>query len=598
MKYSYAVKIWISISLLSVSMTLCCVSYLYLQSRSLLLHQMGSRLADVGRTAIVQFSDAEYAALQRLTEQAQRSSAPYDLVIQGMKAGDYRESIDSTVARQIMESDDFQLLVRFLRRIKASTESSLVGQLRETQRPAIRYATILVRIPEDSSNRILRFLADADYDDSELPNPFGTLLFSNSEALQWAVSGSVAADDHFRYENGQYLLSAGIPIRDTQGKPIAILALDYDAGSEANTVKRLKYWSGAAVVVSFLLSSLIAVLISRMLNRPIELLRMGAQRVRDKDFTTRVAVTSNDELGLLGAVFNEMVDEIGRYSQHLEAINRSLERFVPKEFLKQLGHERITDVRLGDHVQRQMTVLFSDIRSFSTITEYMSPRDSFDFVNEYLRAVSPAIRRHGGFIDKFIGDAIMALFPSGPESAVSAAIDMQRALAEFNRSGAEVGRAAVRIGIGIHHGSMMLGTVGESERMEGTVIADAVNLASRLESLTKEYHTEIIVSEFVANSITQNEDVFSRYLGTVQVKGKQLPTEIYELIPNRNCDATRIRIVSRHDFDRAVRALEERNIGEALAILANLLDRDPSDATAQYFIERCRGFETEHQQNL
>ncbi|MCB0322369.1 MAG: HAMP domain-containing protein [Bdellovibrionales bacterium] len=585
MKISFATKVWISIAILSVGIACSSVTYLYSQSKALLLNQMGSRLADVGRTAVEFFGPEERELLKRLRDEAQKLSSPFALVTQGMEAGEYRSSIADEQANQIMEGDDFKTIVELLRRIKGNT---LANHAHINGRPAIRYATVLVAVPEDRTMRIMRFLADADYDDPTVPNPFGTLLYGNSDALTAALHGHVAADSDFRRENGQYLLSAGIPIPGEDGTPIGILALDYDAESEANSVRRLLYWSISVVVGSFVLSVLLAVLISRMLNRPIEILRAGAERVRNKDFSTRVEVETDDELGLLASAFNSMVEEIGRYSSDLEQINSSLARFVPTEFLQQLGQASITEVALGDHVQKQMTVLFSDIRSFSTITEYMSPRDSFDLVNDYLRAVSPIIRRHGGFIDKFIGDAIMALFPDGPETAVAAAVEMQQALRPFNEEGHDLGRPMIQVGIGIHHGNMMLGTVGESERMEGTVIADAVNLASRLESLTKEYRAGIIASERVARSIAGSEDVFSRYLGVVKVKGKQTAVDIYELFPNQNNDETRIRIVSRKDFERAVRAVEKNDIAEALEMLEEILERNPTDGTAQYFLERCR----------
>ena len=588
MRVSYSTKIWISIAILSVGTAICSVSYLYLRSRTLVLEQMGGRLADIGRTAVEYFGPDEIEKLKRLRIAGEEAAVPYNLVAQGMSPGEFRESLPLEKSEEVMQSEDFLSIVSILRKIKENTKFISTGREERAGKPAIRFASILTTVAEDKERKILRFLADADYNDHEDPNPFGNLLYGNSEALLWALSGQVAADKDFRYEEGQHLLSAGIPIFDTDNKPLAILALDYDANSEVNAVNDLLYWSWAIVLISFVLSLLLAMLISRMLNRPIEILRVGAERVRGKDFSARVQVNSQDELGLLGSAFNGMVEEIQLYAKNLETTNSAFARFVPREFLKQLGHESVTEVCLGDHVQRQMTVLFTDIRAFSTITEYMSPRDSFDFINEYLRSVSPIIRRHGGFIDKYIGDAIMALFPDGAQDAINAAIDMQKALEEFNSSGIELGRVAIEIGIGIHHGNLMLGTVGETERMDGTVISDAVNLASRLESLTKEYYAGIIVSERALRSILQKDQIYSRYLGTVKVKGKQNVVEIYEVIANQNSDIVRYKIASREKFEIAVRALEEHKNQEALEILENIIKNNPHDKTAVYMFERCK----------
>jgi class 3 adenylate cyclase len=142
-------------------------------------------------------------------------------------------------------------------------------------------------------------------------------------------------------------------------------------------------------------------------------------------------------------------------------------------------------------------------------------------LNDYLGRVSPVVRSYGGFIDKFIGDAIMAIFPDSPNNAVRAAIEMQKEVARMNERGTE----PLQIGIGIHTGRLALGTIGERDRMEGTVISDAVNLASRLQDLTKKLQSPIILSETTYNQISHREGM--RYLGSVRVKGKSELTRIY-----------------------------------------------------------------------
>ena len=186
---------------------------------------------------------------------------------------------------------------------------------------------------------------------------------------------------------------------------------------------------------------------------------------------------------------------LARIRTHLDLlnINTAYSRFVPNEFLRTLGRESILDVHLGDQIQGTMTVLFSDIRSFTTISEGMTPQENFTFLNDYLKQVIPPIRMNHGFIDKYIGDAVMAIFPDTPEDAVKAAIGMLRELEAYNRKGKL--KCALRIGVGLHTGTLMLGTIGDDARMDGTVISDTVNLASRLEGLTKRYGASLIVSE-------------------------------------------------------------------------------------------------------
>jgi len=160
-----------------------------------------------------------------------------------------------------------------------------------------------------------------------------------------------------------------------------------------------------------------------------------------------------------------------------ENLTHSYGRFVPHEFLDLLDKESILKVELGDQVQKEMTILFSDIRSFTTLSEGMTPKENFQFINNYLSQMGPLVRTHHGFIDKYIGDTVMALFDKSADDAVQASIAMLRLLEDYNNAQLKEGKASIKIGIGINTGMLMLGTVGEEDRMEGTVISDSVNIA-------------------------------------------------------------------------------------------------------------------------
>ncbi len=220
---------------------------------------------------------------------------------------------------------------------------------------------------------------------------------------------------------------------------------------------------------------------------------------------------------------------LGNANSRLARLNNAFERFVPVEFLQYLHRKSIADVRLGQFARSHMTVLFSDIRDFTTISERMTPEENFDFINSYLREMGPIIRRHEGFIDKYIGDAIMALFKEPTDRAVMAGVLMLKQLEEFNARRAAENDDAIRIGIGLHTGEMMLGTVGEERRMQGTVISDAVNLAARLEALTKEYQVPLLISEDTLSGLQNPEAFQTRFIDRVAVKGKSIPVSIYEV---------------------------------------------------------------------
>ncbi|MBM9577648.1 adenylate/guanylate cyclase domain-containing protein [Leptospira sp. 201903070] len=232
---------------------------------------------------------------------------------------------------------------------------------------------------------------------------------------------------------------------------------------------------------------------------------------------------------MLSLKFSSAFVSIENLSADLTRTNQSYSRFVPLEFLKFLGKKNITEIELGDQTQREMTILFSDIRSFTQLSERMTPKDNFDFLNSYMGRMGPIIRKHGGFVDKYLGDGIMALFPDSPDDAVEAAKEMKSALEEHNQSRLERNYDPIRIGIGIHTGVLMLGTIGEEARMDGTVISDAVNLASRIEGLTKEYGVEILLSDESYQKIRNRKKYTFQELGRVSVKGKENSVGVYEV---------------------------------------------------------------------
>ncbi|MBS4062354.1 MAG: hypothetical protein KG029_18305 [Bacteroidetes bacterium] len=253
-------------------------------------------------------------------------------------------------------------------------------------------------------------------------------------------------------------------------------------------------------------------------------------RQQGEDELGRLAILrTNDEIGELANGYNEMAMRITGNISALKEITEANQRFVPEEFLQILGKKSITDVALGDQVQKHMTILFVDIRSFTTISEKLSPKENFDFLNDYLGYMEPVIRAHNGFIDKFIGDSIMALFGDKAEDAIDAALEMHERLKEFNLMLKQVGRPPIDTGAGIHTGNLMLGVVGGEGRMETTVISDSVNLASRLEGLTRNYDAFLIVSESTLELVGNKNCYAHKYLDEVKVKGRTGAVKVYAI---------------------------------------------------------------------
>ncbi|MEI7012732.1 7TM diverse intracellular signaling domain-containing protein [Leptospira licerasiae] len=267
-------------------------------------------------------------------------------------------------------------------------------------------------------------------------------------------------------------------------------------------------------------------------------------------------------------------------------LTESYARFVPKDFLANLGKDSILDVRLGDQIQKEMAVLFSDIRSFTTLSEQMTPAENFNFINSYLSRMSPIIQRHNGFIDKFIGDAIMALFQRNVIDAVSAGVEMQRYLKEYNEHRHHQGYIPIQIGVGIHSGSLMLGTIGAEERLEGTVISDTVNLASRIESLTKVYGSRIAVSESTIEEVKKDGKFHFRFLDRVKVKGKQRPVSVYEVFDGDEPQYQDLKLKTKESYEKGVKAFYSNSFEDAKQQFENVISIFPDDKATQLYLKR------------
>lgn len=225
--------------------------------------------------------------------------------------------------------------------------------------------------------------------------------------------------------------------------------------------------------------------------------------------------------------------ENARLYDEQRATLKAAARFVPTEFLDALGSKSIRDVVQGDGIRLRLTVLFVDIRQFTTLSEQLSASDTFTFLNDYLTIVEPVIRNHSGFVDKYVGDAVMALFPDSPINAIDAGLEIQSALDAFNQQRKVKNEQTIRVGVGIHVGEVMLGTVGTGNRMDTTVIGDTVNIASRLEELTKASNSTMLVSEDVINEIPSNRfDVAMK--GEEVIRGRKAPIKVFEILRRAN----------------------------------------------------------------
>ena len=274
----------------------------------------------------------------------------------------------------------------------------------------------------------------------------------------------------------------------------------------------------------------------------------------------------------------------------LAKLSAAYARFVPHDFISLLEKPSIIEVKLGENQERDMTVLFADIRSFTALSENMTPPENFAFINTYLEKISPAIRKNNGFIDKYIGDAVMALFPRSSSDGVRAAIDMQKEVNIYNQQRQNNGLFPIAIGIGLHAGNLMLGTIGERERMESTVIADAVNLASRLEGLTKVYGAGIIVSGAIIERLDDPKKYNYRFVDRVTVKGKRNAVSVFEVYDTETEQSIVLKQQTAEVFQEALNFYYQQKFVAAQKVFQNILQINPDDRVAMLYFKRSRKY--------
>ncbi|MEC4892498.1 MAG: PAS domain S-box protein [Oscillatoria sp. PMC 1051.18] len=275
------------------------------------------------------------------------------------------------------------------------------------------------------------------------------------------------------------------------------------------------------------------------------------------------------------------------FTEQLLQLNKANERFVPSQFLQLLNKQSIVDIQVGDQVEKKMSILFADIRGFTRLSEGMTPEDNFKFINAYLSRMEPAIMENRGFIDKYIGDGLMALFNGSADDAVKAAITMMHRLAQYNTTRDRPERPPLKIGIGINTGLLMLGTVGGESRLDSTVIGDAVNLASRLEHLTKEYGVSVLVSHHTFASLTKPEKYNLRFVDRVQVSGKSKTVAVFEVFDADPPAVKECKLITKTVFEQAIWLFFQGKLAEARQQFANCLEVNPNDTVAKNYLRRC-----------
>ena len=284
---------------------------------------------------------------------------------------------------------------------------------------------------------------------------------------------------------------------------------------------------------------------------------------------------------------------LARVKVHLSLANlhKAYMRFVPQEFLEQMGRSNIAEVSLGDQLEQYMAVLVTDIRDFTTISEQISPAQTFTFLNEYLERMAPLIRSNGGFVSKFMGDAIVALFPGGAKNALQASGLIMQELEDYNREQSGLLKKPIRIGMGIQVGKAILGTVGFKGRMDVTVVSRKIGQATLFERLTKLYGCDIVISGDVLR-LSKELVPTARLLGRIRQAGPEPWLEFHEVLGIMGRPADGRKLASCATFEKGVRLSWERDWDHAMDCFGQVLQLNPHDRGARVYLDFCKNSES------
>lgn len=367
-------------------------------------------------------------------------------------------------------------------------------------------------------------------------------------------------------------------------------------------INQITQRTGIILVLAIILGGIMILVFAGYLTNPLTRVAQAMEKIiSTNDLSNRVQVEYNDETGKLAHTFNMMVGA-------LETAYNQIKRFAFKAALAQKREHKIRNIfqkyvpadvidefftnpekmLIGEN--RVISILFSDIRSFTSISEKMMPDDLVNSLNRYFTVMVDIIMARHGIVDKYIGDAIMAFFGAPVRhkddalQSVLAGIEMSEALGQFNAQQRELGKPEFRIGVGINYGVVTVGNIGTEKKMDYTIIGDMVNLASRMEGLTKKYHQPLLISESLHQKV--KDEVDCRLIDTVAVKGKTKGVRIYTV--KKRLSEEEKKAWTLHNT--AMESYYRRDFDEAIGYFQNVQKIFPDDYASQLIIDRCRQF--------
>ena len=410
--------------------------------------------------------------------------------------------------------------------------------------------------------------------------------FESSEENQSVIKDRMISSGEFEDANGTWIYAIG-PVMNSEGIVVGI----YEVGKEMHGFETHQKQLFYSVVESIIIISGVIVIVFLLMTfyllNSIRMLRRSVNEMASGKWDTVVDIRTKDEVSDLGDRFNFMSKQIRDYVTEVTELSESYFRFVPQQFMNFLGKDSILDIKLGDQVQRDMIILVCNIRDFYAMSKNMTPEENFNFINSFLKRIGPPIRMNGGIVNKYLGAGVLALFTDNSDEALRAAIGIREELVTYNQHRRNSNYKPIELGISLHKGPLMLGIIGEEQRIDGGVLSDHVNLTTILEKMTEDLGASILITEELHNHLQHSDQMDYRSLGIVEVQGYDLPLQLYDVFHGDVETIRKLKSRTKSMFEEGIVLYQAGRFFDAREHFLEVIKLNRQDKAAKHYFYIC-----------
>lgn len=410
--------------------------------------------------------------------------------------------------------------------------------------------------------------------------------FEDTEENATVIRDRTILSSEFEDANGLWMYAIG-PVEDSNGELIGI----YEIGKEMNGFLIHQRMLFLSIVKNIILITGILIIVFLVMTfyllSSIRKLRKSVSDMAGGNWDTHVDIRTRDEVADLGDRFNFMAAQIRNYIAEVTAISEASFRFVPQQFIQNLGKHSILEVKLGDQVRQELTVMICNIRHFYALSKDLTPEQNFNFINSFLKRMGPILRSNNGMVDKYLGSGVRVLFADNSDDALKTAIAVRSELEVYNYHRSKVNYRPIDISISLHRGPLMLGIIGEEQRLDGGVISDDVNLTAILEGMSEELGATTLMTQKLLDHVRNPHEIEYRSLGRVAVPGLDNPVQLYDVFQG---DVELVRKLKRSTKDMFETAISYYQVGrfiDARGLFLEVIRQNRQDKAAKHYFYLC-----------